>query len=101
MLTGATGSLGLYVLASLLHNDSVQSVYCLGRSADAGSRVKKALARRGLTGLPIGKAVFIEADLAEDKLGLSEWDFNRLLEATAVIHVRPHVSEITSVLIVH
>lgn len=49
VLTGSTGALGSYLLDALVKCESVSTIYCLNRSADAEQRQVKSNASRGLT----------------------------------------------------
>ncbi|ROV99471.1 hypothetical protein VMCG_06316 [Cytospora schulzeri] len=90
-VTGTTGSLGSYVLATLLARPDVTKVICLNRAADAKERQPKALSSRGLPALQpaidAGRVVFMTMDVAKPKLGLSEDEYRTLVtEATSIIH---------------
>ena len=87
VLTGSTGSLGSYLLDSLLHSDRVAHVYCLNRSQDGRNRQLKASAARSLS-LDWGDRVsFLHADLSQPSLGLSSSDLSTLKsEVSIIIH---------------
>lgn len=90
-VTGTTGSLGSYVLATLLARPDVNKVICLNRAADAKERQIKALASRGLPALQPaidqGRVVFMRMDVAAPKLGLSDDEYALLVrETTSIIH---------------
>ena len=90
VLTGATGFLGAFILAKLLGYENTR-VVCIVRAKDNASaldRVKKAA---------VGHLVWQDSwvdridavcgDLGQDRLGLSEADWNKLsAESDAVIH---------------
>ncbi|KUI69090.1 Linear gramicidin synthase subunit D [Cytospora mali] len=91
VVTGTTGSMGSYILATLLARPDVTKVICLNRAADAKERQPKALQSRGLPALrpaiDQGRVVFMTMDVAKPKLGLSEDEYNTLVnEATSIIH---------------
>ncbi|KAF8839463.1 L-aminoadipate-semialdehyde dehydrogenase [Paxillus ammoniavirescens] len=93
VLTGATGSLGSYILDELLADPAVEAVYCLCRAKsdeDAANRVaasmksRKLLRRFSTAG---NRVISLAADLPADRLGLED---NKYLEivnrATLIIH---------------
>ncbi|KAI3395952.1 hypothetical protein diail_663 [Diaporthe ilicicola] len=90
-VTGTTGSLGSYLLATLLARPDVNKVICLNRAADAKERQIKALSSRGLPALQPaidqGRVVFMKMDVAAHKLGLSDDEYDLLVrETTSIIH---------------
>ncbi|CAK7211993.1 putative NRPS-like protein biosynthetic cluster [Sporothrix eucalyptigena] len=88
ILTGSTGSLGSYLLDTLLSNPSVRKVYCLNRSANARERQEAGARTRGLLqDLSSPRVEFLHADLSKPRLGLSDANYNKLLgEATTILH---------------
>ncbi|KAI1633994.1 hypothetical protein F4809DRAFT_652207 [Biscogniauxia mediterranea] len=89
ILTGSTGSLGSYMLASLLTRADIKKIYCLNRSEDAKAKQEKSLSSRGLPALPVqdGRVVFLQAKLSEPNLGLPADQHAALArEATCIIH---------------
>lgn len=91
VVTGSTGSLGSYLLATLLARSDVSKVICLNRTADAKDRQITALRHRGLPPLhgdfDAERVVFFEASLDRPRLGLAEDDYKLLLDkATCIIH---------------
>ncbi|OJA12690.1 hypothetical protein AZE42_10104 [Rhizopogon vesiculosus] len=77
VVTGSTGGLGSYLLASLLQREDVSAVYAFNRpSRDAASsiqrRQKSSFEDRGLdaTLLRSEKLVYVETDTSRDHLGL-------------------------------
>jgi thioester reductase-like protein len=93
VLTGSTGSLGSYLLQSLINSPRVSKIICLNRSRDAQKRQTAGNKSRGL---PIPweseddteKTVeFLIADLSSPDLGLGEAIYSKL-QATvnAIIH---------------
>lgn len=88
LLTGSTGSLGSYILDSLIARDDVARIYCLNRGTDSFERQQKSQAAKGLAPLPAGKVRCIDgADLSRAYLGLPVHEYERLLsEVTLVVH---------------
>ncbi|KAG8995366.1 hypothetical protein FRB94_009200 [Tulasnella sp. JGI-2019a] len=94
VLTGATGSLGAYLLAELLVQSAVQRVYCLCRArddADAAHRIQASMKARNLLHLIEGglnkRIVGLASDLSADLLGLKESKYNEIATcATIIIH---------------
>ncbi|OAX43282.1 L-aminoadipate-semialdehyde dehydrogenase [Rhizopogon vinicolor AM-OR11-026] len=93
VLTGATGSLGAYILDELLSDTSVVTVYCLCRAkndADASSRVAASMKTRKLLSRYVQNQARIKAlaaDLSANKLGLQSDVYNEIAtQATLVIH---------------
>ncbi len=89
ILTGSTGSLGTYILATLqqLPRDKVAKVYCLNRSKDGREKQNAALTLRGIPPLRDDRFIFLEAKYDSPRFGLSSGIFNQLLaEATVIIH---------------
>jgi thioester reductase-like protein len=89
VLTGSTGSLGSYILSALLARTDVKKVICLSRSADAKLKQSASFQAKGLPPLPAteDRVVFLQADLAKPKIGLSDEDYTFLTrEATTIIH---------------
>lgn len=73
LLTGATGNVGVHVLAALLEEGTVERVYALVRGAGAGlERLRTAFARREVRAdvLHSEKLVVCEGDVAQARLGL-------------------------------
>ena len=85
LLTGSTGSLGSYLLESLLSNAVVRKVYAYNRSSrTSGSnfdRQKDAFVDPGLDSalLCSEKLVFVEGDSALPKLGLQDGLFEEVI----------------------
>ncbi|KAI7858805.1 L-aminoadipate-semialdehyde dehydrogenase [Circinella umbellata] len=90
VLTGATGFLGAFILAKLLAYENTR-VACIVRAKDSASameRVKKAAVGHLVwQDSWAGRIDAVCGDLGQDRLGLSEADWNRLsAEADAVVH---------------
>ncbi|KAF8511947.1 L-aminoadipate-semialdehyde dehydrogenase [Hysterangium stoloniferum] len=91
LLTGATGSLGAYLLAQFLSDETVSSVYCLARASShemARARVLQSMKDRGLVAmLHESKLTCYAADFGKDNLGLSEQEYGGLQEhVTCILH---------------
>ncbi|KAJ3578647.1 hypothetical protein NPX13_g1919 [Xylaria arbuscula] len=89
ILTGSTGSVGSYILASLLTREDVKKVFCLNRGSDAPKKQVASFRARGLSGLDAdeGRVIYLRVATHEPKLGLSDEQYTALLrEATTIIH---------------
>ncbi|KAG1862520.1 L-aminoadipate-semialdehyde dehydrogenase [Suillus subalutaceus] len=93
VLTGATGSLGAYILDELLSDPSVATVYCLCRAkddADASSRITASMKTRKLSSHNEKFQLRVKAlacDLSTDMLGLQSNMYNEIAtRATLIIH---------------
>ncbi|GME52745.1 AMP-dependent synthetase/ligase [Neofusicoccum parvum] len=86
ILTGSTGSLGSYILETLLESPNIAKVYCLNRSEQAEERQKKTFASRG-TRSDLSRATFLHADLSQPRFNLPEPTYDTLTAtATLFIH---------------
>ncbi|KAI0008847.1 hypothetical protein F4779DRAFT_418501 [Xylariaceae sp. FL0662B] len=92
LLTGATGSLGTYVLESLLKDFRVSKIYCLTRGHGGLERLNNSRAILGFQPLP-EEVECLNADLAEPYFGLETQElYTRLREmVTTVIHMAWHL----------
>ncbi|KAG6378292.1 male sterility protein-domain-containing protein [Boletus reticuloceps] len=97
VLTGATGSLGPYILDELLADEDVETVYCLCRAKDdthAADRLTESMkSRRLLTRLSVANAnakqriVALAADLPAVRLGLDGERYRQIASrVTVIIH---------------
>ena len=87
ILTGSTGSLGSYLLDSLLRNRKVAHVYCLNRSCNAAQRQHHSHLERGLTTTCDPKVSFLTCDFSAPYFGLSTSIYRQLLtETTHILH---------------
>lgn len=84
LLTGSTGSLGSYILDSLVRNSNVTQVFCLNRGPGSDERLQKVQAAKGLRALP-SKVTCIEGDLSKDYFGLTAKDYKTLLSSVSLI----------------
>lgn len=86
VLTGSTGSLGSYLLDALLASDRVSKVVCLNRGAHSEDKQKKSNASRGLVDeWDKEKVQFLMTDLSRPRLGLSDDDYDHLVEKASFI----------------
>ncbi|KAH8661698.1 male sterility protein-domain-containing protein [Tricladium varicosporioides] len=86
ILTGSTGSLGLYLLHVLLENPFVSHIYCLNRSPDSTLLQAQRNRSRGLPSvLPSGRLTFLKAKLGEENFGLDHTIYDNLLRTTTDI----------------
>ena len=84
LLTGSTGSLGSYLLNSLLDSPSVSKVYCLNRSFVAEKRQKR---RHATPDWSQERVVFLHGDLSKPNLGLEVLLYRELLSTiTHILH---------------
>ncbi|KAJ0119622.1 male sterility protein [Diaporthe amygdali] len=93
LLTGATGSLGVNILAQLLRKRTVKKVFCLVRASTkdaAKARVISTLEGKGISSLTVedmSRVSFLPADLSRPDLGLEEGNLDGILRSlTLVIH---------------
>lgn len=87
MLTGSTGSLGPYLLDSLLKAPKVKKIYCLDRAASA-ERQAEINASRGLsTDFDSSRVEFFKTSLTALSFGLDELIFQEVsTTVTRIIH---------------
>jgi carbohydrate kinase (thermoresistant glucokinase family) len=93
-VTGVTGSLGAHVVACLLRDPSINTIYCLVRAADdneASRRLKESLLQRRLFHtIPASSAkrmVALRSDLSNQTLGLDADTYKSVTGSlSAVIH---------------
>ncbi|KAJ3517669.1 hypothetical protein NLJ89_g348 [Agrocybe chaxingu] len=94
LLTGSTGNLGAQILASLLKDARARKIYALDRPSRASGKSilerhkeKFADKRLDVSLLMDEKLIFIEGELAKDRLGLSEEHYEELqLSVNVIIH---------------
>ena len=102
-MTGATGSLGSYILDELLIDPNVETIYCLCRAkndADAADRLAASMKTRKLSTRfsdahikAKERVVPLAADLPAVRLGLDEKRYREIANGvTVIIHVRPRTS---------
>ena len=88
LLTGSTGSLGSYLLDSLVRQQHVRKIYCLNRAEDGLARQKMASDDRRLDTTAWGeeRVEFLHVDLSLPIFGLSRKKYDQLLqESTHII----------------
>ncbi|KAI0404036.1 hypothetical protein F4802DRAFT_261809 [Xylaria palmicola] len=88
IVTGTTGSLGTYLLNTLIKNPAVRRVYCFNRSEDAEERQRAGFKTKGLAEIwPAKKVQFLTADLSKPDFGLGQGKYDVLLKGvTKIIH---------------
>jgi len=88
VLTGSTGALGSYLLDALISCESVSTIYCLNRSADAEQRQAKGNASRGLTSEWDSHQVkFLTSDYSLPDLGLGQEMYSDIAaNASLILH---------------
>ncbi|KAH7928011.1 putative aminoadipate reductase [Leucogyrophana mollusca] len=90
LLTGSTGGLGTYLLASLLENKDVTTVYAFNRPSKGTTieeRQKAGFEDRGfdVALLASKKLSYLEGDAAQEHLGLGTSTYEKLHASTTVI----------------
>ncbi|KAH7390129.1 putative NRPS-like enzyme [Cadophora sp. MPI-SDFR-AT-0126] len=93
LVTGTTGSLGIYILAALdrIPESRIRRIICLNRSADARERQRKSNLSRGINASwhdhNNTKVEFFRADFSKVNFGFGPDMYANLLgEATLIIH---------------
>ncbi|KAJ0426103.1 hypothetical protein BJY00DRAFT_307607 [Aspergillus carlsbadensis] len=88
LLTGSTGTLGTYILDTLLKDPSVTHVYCLNRSHDSKHVQLQTSIRFSLTtSLSSSRVSFYTADLSHPDLALPRETLNNIRKSiTHIIH---------------
>ena len=88
ILTGSTGSLGSYLLGSLLNDASVVKIYCLNRS-DAEARQIRSLQEKGLNANPtiLERVEFLKVSFGAERFGLDTAKYEEMLRSVdTIIH---------------
>ncbi|KAF9894311.1 hypothetical protein FE257_007814 [Aspergillus nanangensis] len=88
ILTGSTGSLGTYLLHSLLSTPTISKIYCLNRSSDAPTRQQTSFREKSL---PLTdwqtRIEFLQASLGDPHFGLTKAKYQSLLDSVdTIIH---------------
>lgn len=88
LLTGSTGSLGSYILESLLKEDKSCKIYCLNRGEDSEERQRSSSSSKGLsTDFERVKFLSMATGTEEPWLGIKIGQYKLLLdEVTHIIH---------------
>ncbi|KAA1477168.1 hypothetical protein DENSPDRAFT_786302 [Dentipellis sp. KUC8613] len=96
-VTGTTGSLGSFFVSQLLDKKDVRRIYLLNRHSDSASleqRHKSSFTDRGLDfdkldgAVKSGRAVFVEVNLGQTRLGLDRDTYEQLRsEVTHIVHI--------------
>ncbi|KAF7936357.1 uncharacterized protein EAE98_002576 [Botrytis deweyae] len=88
VLTGSTGSLGSYILRTLMQDKSVSHIYCFDRTSSAHSRhLEKNKKNNESTDFPASKVTFLKTDLSKPNLDLDDEIYKRIQSsATDIIH---------------
>ncbi|KZV90688.1 acetyl-CoA synthetase-like protein [Exidia glandulosa HHB12029] len=89
LMTGSTGALGTFVLAELLLDPFVTTVYCVVRQANGLSQQVAAFIDRGLNpdDLPLSKLRIIHGDVSQERFGFGKPEWEQLTSAcTAIVH---------------
>ncbi|EFR04290.1 L-aminoadipate-semialdehyde dehydrogenase [Nannizzia gypsea CBS 118893] len=89
ILTGSTGSLGSYLLESLVRQTkSVNKIYCLNRAEDGRAKQMATSEPRGLSiDWSPERVEFLQCDLSKPRFGLTVEAYNGLLQDTThIIH---------------
>ena len=85
-LTGSTGSLGIYILRSLLDDPKVMKIYCLNRSVNGREKQEAAFANLGLErNLDFPRVEFIQANYGKDQLRVTDLQFHELASNVDII----------------
>lgn len=88
ILTGSTGSVGSYLLDTLLKDQSISKVYCFNRANNTAPEVRQHQANKanGLaTHMPSNRVTFLTTDLSQPYFGLSRSIYSQLLQSTTHI----------------
>lgn len=90
LLTGSTGGLGSYLLASLLRREDIAIVYAFNRPSKTGGakeRQRAAFEDRGFDTalLDSDKLVFVEGDAAQPNLSLDDQTYGEVRDSVTVI----------------
>ncbi|KAJ3569482.1 hypothetical protein NPX13_g6068 [Xylaria arbuscula] len=88
ILTGSTGSLGTSILEALLARRGIGHVFCLNRGADGGraaQEIRFSSAGYGADLLNEGRVTFLQTDLTQKTLGLSEEMYQSLAGRAGLI----------------
>ncbi|KAI6097310.1 putative aminoadipate reductase [Pisolithus croceorrhizus] len=90
LITGSTGALGSYIVASLLQREDVVRIYALNRRSKTTTSRERQLSTfqdRGLDAklLESKKLVFVEGETSQDNLGLEDKAYAEIRDSVTVI----------------
>ena len=86
VLTGSTGSLGAYLIDTLIASPMVAHVFALNRAADGKAKQTQSNTTRKL-GVDFSKVIFLQASMGEKNLGLKQEDYDIIKSsAHCIIH---------------
>ncbi|KAK3316404.1 hypothetical protein B0H66DRAFT_561211 [Apodospora peruviana] len=90
LLTGSTGSLGSYILDSLLNDSRIEHIYCLNRGPDSLARQQASLKTKGLSSSRTLRnnnrvSCLDITDLSQPYFSLSLSEYRMLLERVAIV----------------
>lgn len=90
LITGSTGALGSYIVASLLQREDVARIYALNRQSKTKTSQERQLSTfqdRGLDTdlLESQKLVYVEGDTSQENLGLEEKTYAEIRDSVTVI----------------
>ncbi|KAL2282818.1 hypothetical protein FJTKL_10424 [Diaporthe vaccinii] len=88
VLTGSTGTIGTFLLHTLLARPEIKHVICLNRSQDGGHTAQ--MSRLAAAGIELGdrdqqRITFLQADLSQPFLGLNEVAYYELRDRVGLI----------------
>ncbi|MCJ1395201.1 hypothetical protein MMC18_008084 [Xylographa bjoerkii] len=85
LLTGSTGSLGSYMLDSLISESAVARIYCLNRTINGEAKQKEVNAARHLSTSWGEKVKFLHVDLSKDHFDLGQVEYDELISSVSFI----------------
>ncbi|KAI6017886.1 putative aminoadipate reductase, partial [Pisolithus marmoratus] len=90
LVTGSTGALGSYIVASLLQREDVARIYTLNRRSQTTTSQERQLSMFRDRGLETGllesqKLVYVEGDTSRENLGLDDKTYAEIRDSVTVI----------------
>lgn len=86
VLTGTTGSLGYYLLVSLVKDSKTGTIYCLNRSGEAKENFwNRYQERDDKVQIPEGKIKFLKVSFGDDMFGLDKATFDEISNNVDII----------------
>lgn len=85
LLTGSTGSLGSYILDSLVREGRIDHIFCLNRGPRSLDRQHESQVSKGLSLIPSDKITFLEGSLSQEYFGLAIEDYKTLLHSVGLV----------------